>query len=192
MKKQTLISLCGLCLLTCGTLSQAAPQADSLDALVAANSGYAADNSRSIQYANRPYVANGQEYRPMTESSNFNQRGLASWYAPNLEGRMTSSGEPYDPKELTAAHPTLPIFSYVRVTHLGSGKSVIVRINDHAPFVEGRIINLSYAAADELNMVNAGMAQVEIESVPNPNAPDNNQWASQNDNRYISMRMPRR
>ena len=183
MNKKILISLCLLTLTTVSTC-QAGPQYDSMDALVAANSSPTTVNqpaARSLQYVNRAYVANGQNYQPMTNNSNFNQRGLASWYAANLEGRLTSSGEPYNPNELTAAHPTLPIPSYVRVTHLGSGRSVVVRINDHAPFVDGRIINLSRAAAEELNIINAGMAQVEIQSVP---APDSN--SREDDNRMAN------
>lgn len=169
MKKQTWMSFYVLCLAACA----AAPlgHAAGLDDLVANYSGITTITYNNTNYVNRPYVANGRQYQPMADSQNFSQRGMASWYAAKLEGRLTSSGERYDPNELTAAHPTLPIPSYVRVTHLGSGKSVIVRINDHAPFVDNRVINLSYAAAEQLDMVNAGMAEVEIESVPIPNEP---------------------
>lgn len=170
MKKQTWMTFCTLCL----AIGATAPlgHAAGLDDIVAVYSGTGVSTSTTnsnTNYVNRPYVANGRQYQPLADSQNFSQRGMASWYAAKLEGRLTSSGERYDPNELTAAHPTLPIPSYVRVTHMGSGKSVIVRINDHAPFVDNRVINLSYAAAEQLDMVNAGMAEVEIESVPTPN-----------------------
>jgi len=174
MKKQTWMTFCTLWLAACATAPLG--HAAGLDDIVAVYSGTGVSTSTTTtnsnaNYVNRPYVANGRQYQPLADNQNFNQRGMASWYAAKLEGRLTSSGERYDPNELTAAHPTLPIPSYVRVTHMGSGKSVIVRINDHAPFVDNRVINLSYAAAEQLDMVNAGMAEVEIESVPTPNQP---------------------
>ncbi len=195
MKKQTWMSFCALWLAVGAAIPSA--HAAGLDDIVAVYSGTDTSTNttnHNTNYVNRPYVANGRQYQPMADSQNFSQRGMASWYAAKLEGRPTSSGEPYDPNELTAAHPTLPIPSYVRVTHLSSGKSVIVRINDHAPFVDNRVINLSYAAAEQLDMVNAGMAEVEIESVPTPNNPP--QVAStrdyNNSNRPVSIRFTER
>lgn len=193
MKKQTWMSFCALWLAVGATAPSA--HAAGLDDIVAVYSGDTSTTNNNTNYVNRPYIANGRQYQPMADSQNFSQRGMASWYAAKLEGRPTSSGERYDPNELTAAHPTLPIPSYVRVTHLGSGKSVIVRINDHAPFVDNRVINLSYAAAEQLDMVNAGMAEVEIESVPTPSEPP--QVASTRDdnnanNRLVSIRFTER
>ena len=117
------------------------------------------------KFANRPYKALGKEYVPMTSLQPFRQRGMASWYGKRYHGQKTSSGEVYDMYAMTAAHPTLPIPSYVRVTHVGNGKSVVVRINDRGPFHSGRIIDLSYAAAHKLGYVAAGAAQVEVESI---------------------------
>jgi rare lipoprotein A len=115
--------------------------------------------------ANRPYEALGKKYTPMTSVQPFRQRGLASWYGKRYHGQKTSSGETYDMYAMTAAHPTLPIPSYVRVTNVANGKSVVVRINDRGPFHGGRIIDLSYAAATRLGYVQAGSAQVEVESI---------------------------
>jgi rare lipoprotein A len=89
--------------------------------------------------------------------------GLASYYSKSLQGRRTASGERYDQQALTAAHPTLPFGSRVRVTNLHNGLSVVVRINDRGPFVEKRVIDLSYAAANELKFVHKGTTKVRLE-----------------------------
>ena len=117
------------------------------------------------RYANRPYKVFGTDYVPLARVQPFRQRGVASWYGKRFHGQKTASGELYDMYAMTAAHPTLPIPSYVRVTHLGNGRSVVVRINDRGPFHSARIIDLSYAAAYKLGYIQAGSAQVEIESV---------------------------
>jgi rare lipoprotein A len=117
------------------------------------------------KWANRPYKAMGKEYVPMTRLAPFRQRGLASWYGKRYHGQKTSSGEVYDMYAMSAAHPTLPIPSYARVTNVANGRSVVVRINDRGPFHSARIIDLSYAAAYKLGYVTAGSAQVEVESV---------------------------
>lgn len=117
------------------------------------------------RYANRPYQVFGRNYVPLAELSPFRERGLASWYGRRFHGQRTSSGEVYDMYAMTAAHPTAPIPSYVRVTHLGNGRSVVVRVNDRGPFHPGRVIDLSYAAAYKLGFIQAGSAQVEVEAV---------------------------
>lgn len=91
------------------------------------------------------------------------QRGLASWYGPEFHGKVTSNKELYDMYDLSAAHPTLPFGTYVKVTNLDNGKSVVVRINDRGPFVKGRIIDLSYAAAMQLGMTGPGVVPVMVE-----------------------------
>ncbi len=116
-------------------------------------------------YANRQYAALGKLYIPLTAAGNYKERGIASWYGKKFHGQRTSSGETYDMYAMTAAHPTLPIPSYARVTNLGNGKSVVVRINDRGPFLHDRIIDLSYAAAYKLGIVNDGSAEVEVESI---------------------------
>ena len=120
------------------------------------------------RYANRPYTVFGNEYTPLAQLQPFKQRGVASWYGKRFHGNRTASGERYDMYAMTAAHPTLPIPSYARVTHLGNGRSVVVRINDRGPFHSARIIDLSYAAAFKLGYIQAGSARVEVESVLPP------------------------
>ena len=117
------------------------------------------------RFANRPYEVFGKSYVPQTALVAFRQRGAASWYGKRFHGSRTSSGEAYDMYKMTAAHPTLAIPSYARVTNLANGKSVVVRVNDRGPFHAGRIIDLSYAAAARLGYLQAGSAQVEVESI---------------------------
>lgn len=113
----------------------------------------------------RPYTVMGQHFVPMTELRPFTQRGHASWYGRRFHGNPTSNGERYDMFAMTAAHPTLPIPSYVRVTNLANGRSVVVRVNDRGPFLRGRIIDLSYSAARRLGYINSGSAHVEVETI---------------------------
>lgn len=115
--------------------------------------------------SNRPYTVFGRTYTPLGEASGFSQRGLASWYGRRFHGKPTSSGEPYDMYGMSAAHPTLPIPSYVRVTNVANGRSVVVRVNDRGPFHPGRILDLSYAAAHRLGFANKGSAEVSVEAI---------------------------
>lgn len=117
------------------------------------------------RFANRSYVALGNTYTPLTEPRSFSEEGLASWYGRRFHGRKTASGEPYDMYAMTAAHPTLPIPSYVRVTSLSNGKSVVVRINDRGPFHSKRVIDLSYTAAHKLGYLKHGSTRVRVESL---------------------------
>lgn len=115
--------------------------------------------------ANRPYAVFGQSYQPMVALAPFKQRGMASWYGRKFHGQKTSNGEVYDMYGMTAAHPTLPLPSYVRVTLVRTGKSVVVRVNDRGPFLQQRVIDLSYTAAAKLGYINAGSAEVELELI---------------------------
>lgn len=115
--------------------------------------------------AMRPYVALGKTYTPMTAIGPYKARGHASWYGKRYHGKHTSSGEVYDMYTMTAAHPTLPIPSYARVTNLRNGSSVVVRINDRGPFLGNRLIDLSYVAAYKLGVLENGSVQVEVESI---------------------------
>jgi rare lipoprotein A len=117
------------------------------------------------RYANRPYQVFGKEYVPFASVQPYRQRGMASWYGKKFHGQRTASGETYDMYAMTAAHTTLPIPSYARVTRVATGRSVIVRINDRGPFHQGRMIDLSYAAALKLGFVHLGSAEVELESI---------------------------
>jgi rare lipoprotein A len=115
------------------------------------------------KWANRPYSVFGQTYTPILHQDPFVQRGVASWYGVKFHGQKTSSGELYDMYKMTAAHPTLPIPSYARITSIESGKSVVVRINDRGPFHASRIVDVSYTAALKLGLLGKGSHQVEVE-----------------------------
>jgi rare lipoprotein A len=117
------------------------------------------------RYANRPYTALGKTYTPRQTTGDFKERGTASWYGKKFHGQRTSIGEVYDMYGMSAAHPTLPIPSYARVTNPANGKSVIVRVNDRGPFLHNRIMDLSYVAAYKLGYINQGSAEVEVESI---------------------------
>src|SRR2546422_3853071 len=117
------------------------------------------------RYANRPYQVFGKEYVPLAFVQPYRQRGMASWYGKKFHGQRTASGETYDMYAMSAAHPTLPSPSYARVTRVATGRSVIVRINDRGPFHQGRMIDLSYAAALKLGFAHLGSAEVELESI---------------------------
>ena len=114
---------------------------------------------------NKPYTVNGKRYVPDTREVPYRQRGRASWYGRQFHGRQTSSGEVYDMYAMTAAHTTLPIPCYVRVTNVSNGRTVIVRVNDRGPFSNSRIIDLSYAAATKLDFINQGTAEVIVERI---------------------------
>lgn len=108
------------------------------------------------------YVVHGVRYYPVPDADGFVQTGRASWYGVPFHGRTTSNGETYDMHAHTAAHKILPFGTYVSVKNLANGKSSVVRINDRGPFVEGRIIDLSYAAAREIGLVGPGVAPVQV------------------------------
>jgi rare lipoprotein A len=110
----------------------------------------------------KPYRVYGKWYRPLPDAMGFSQEGIASWYGKKFHGRRTSNGEIYDMYDMTAAHKTLPLGTWVQVQHLDTGKQIEVRVNDRGPFVQGRIIDLSYAAAKDLGIVGPGTAPVKV------------------------------
>ncbi len=113
----------------------------------------------------RPYTVMGRGYTPMTELGPYRARGVATWYGRRYHGKQTSSGEVYDMYAMTAAHTTLPIPSYARVTNVNNGRSVVVRINDRGPFIGERLIDLSYVAAHRLDLLRTGSGLVEVETL---------------------------
>lgn len=115
--------------------------------------------------ANQPYSAFGRDYVPLARPGGYRRQGTASWYGRKFHGQRTTSGEFYDMFGLTAAHPTLPIPSYARVTNLANNRTVVVRINDRGPYSSGRIMDVSYAAAHKLGFVQDALAGVEVESL---------------------------
>ena len=168
---------CSVLLAACGTTPKAPPrqggyyQSDGPPEREPADLASVPDAVPRVEplhpFANRPYVALGRNYAPLAADVAFRQRGMASWYGRQFHGNRTSSGEIYNMFAMTAAHPTLPLPSYVRVTSVKSGAAVIVRVNDRGPFKDDRIIDLSYAAATRLGFVGTGTGEVEIERFTN-------------------------
>jgi len=109
-----------------------------------------------------PYVIDGERYYPLSDSEGFVQHGNASWYGEKFHGRPTANGEIFDMNKRSAAHKTLPLGTYVKAVNLENKKQIVVRINDRGPFVKGRIIDFSYAAAKEIGLVGPGVARVKI------------------------------
>lgn len=116
------------------------------------------------------YEVLGKRYFVLASAGGYRERGVASWYGPKFHGLTTASGEVYDMYGMTAAHKTLPLPTYARVTNLRNGRSVVVRINDRGPFVNNRLIDLSYTAAHKLGMVEAGTSLVEVSTI-DPHSP---------------------
>ena len=118
------------------------------------------------RYGNGPiYEVHGRRYVVLDSSAGYRERGIASWYGKKFHGRLTSNRERYDMYAMTAAHKTLPLPTWARVTNLQNGKSIVVRVNDRGPFVANRLIDLSYAAASALDIVEAGTGMVEVEAL---------------------------
>ncbi|WHI45792.1 septal ring lytic transglycosylase RlpA family protein [Microbulbifer sp. EKSA008] len=112
-----------------------------------------------------PYKVNGVTYRVRNDVKGYKEVGQASWYGTKFHGRRTANGEVYNMYAMSAAHKTLPLPSYAKVTNLDNGRSIIVRVNDRGPFVHGRIIDLSYTAAQKLGYIDKGIARVEVEAL---------------------------
>lgn len=141
-----------------------------LSGLVACSSGHQTrvidtPETRELKGWQKPYEVDGKRYNPLRGHQGFSQDGIASWYGKKFHGRLTSNGETYDMYAMTAAHKTLPIGVYVKVTNQRNGLTTVVRVNDRGPFVAGRIIDLSYTAAKKLDVVVAGTAPVHIEAL---------------------------
>ncbi len=121
---------------------------------------------RRTQAGNKnPYTVNGRTYRVLENEAGYSETGMASWYGRKFHGHLTANGEQYDMFQLSAAHTTLPIPSYIKVTNLDNGKSIVARVNDRGPFHPGRVVDLSYAGAVLLGYANKGTARVRVESI---------------------------
>lgn len=132
---------------------------------VSASSCSAAPKTTTGSYSDptqKPYVINNQVYYPIPSAYGFTQRGIASWYGRDFHGRRTSNGESYDMHAMTGAHKTLPMHTVLLVKNLDNGREVVIRVNDRGPFVKGRIIDLSYAAARKIEMIGTGTARVSL------------------------------
>ncbi len=127
------------------------------------NSSEAGSTQQTARKSNQPWVV----VQPKKHRTKPFQVGVASWYGKFFDGKPTASGEPYDMHDLTAAHPTLPLGTFVKVTNLRNGRSVVVRVNDRGPVVDGRIIDLSYSAARAIEMKSHGIQRVRLDLMPN-------------------------
>jgi len=127
---------------------------------------------------NNSYQVNGQRYQPLASASGYQERGIASWYGQKFHGRATASGETYDMYAATAAHRTLPLPSYAQVTNLNNGRSIVLKVNDRGPFVDNRLIDLSYAAAVKLGVIGAGTALVEVRAIAPGQQPAATNWSA--------------
>ncbi len=121
-----------------------------------------AQNAKGRPATQRPYVINSRTYYPIPSANGYEETGIASWYGGEFHGRNTSNGETYNMHDMTAAHKVLPMNTMLLVTNLRNGKQVVVRVNDRGPFVQGRIIDLSYSAASKIGMHHTGTAKVRL------------------------------
>lgn len=134
---------------------------------------------------NKDYTVRGQSYQVIKNPDTYAEAGMASWYGKKFHGHQTSNGEIYDMFSMSAAHKTLPLPSYVEVENTANGKKAIVRVNDRGPFHEGRIIDLSYAAASKLDMLKTGTAPVKVTLLKVDKPKDENEWQGARLNRYF-------
>lgn len=159
--KYAIIAFAGILLVSCSSPIRLSNYPDSSQDFKSSPNTSAASQRATM----RPYTINGKTYYPTTVSVGDTASGVASWYGPDFHGKKTSNGEIYNMNAMTAAHKTLPMNTMVRVTNLSSGAQTTVRINDRGPFVAGRIIDLSKAAATSIGMIGAGTARVKLEVV---------------------------
>ncbi len=156
IKTVLLVAALGLSTAGCSTIT------DSLDAVAGVfDSGASTPASRQV---GKPYVVKGVRYVPR-EDPDYNRVGMASWYGRRFHGRKTASGQTYNMNAPTAAHPTLPFGTQVRVTNLANRRSVVLTVNDRGPFAKGRIIDVSRRAAERLGFRRAGTARVRVEVI---------------------------
>lgn len=137
----------------------------------AENAPYQAPPIKGKRKVGNPYTVLGKTYYPISTSDGYRAKGIASWYGKDFHGKLTANGERYNMYDYTAAHPTLPIPTYVRVTNLKNGRSLVVRVNDRGPFLKSRVIDLSYRSAQALGMAEDGTAPVLLEALPIDGSP---------------------
>lgn len=155
----------GILLSACATPPAQTPQTPPADVLSQPDA-VPREEPRSAKGNPAFYEVLGKRYFVLPSAAGYAERGVASWYGPGFHRAFTSNGERYDMYGMTAAHKTLPLPAYVQVTNLTNGRSVVVRVNDRGPFKDGRIIDLSYAAAAKLDMLRAGTTFVEVRALP--------------------------
>ena len=140
---------------------------------------------QKLEPLSRPYEINGKWYYPLASSHGFKQIGYASWYGADFHGKRTANGEIYNMYKLSAAHKTLPLGTYLKVHNLSNDKKIVIRVNDRGPFIKGRVIDLSYAAAKKLDILLSGIAKVKIESIV-PNRSQSHSTLGYNNNKMNS------
>ncbi len=160
--------------------------------IAAALAGCAGNSAYNYKVSTKPYTVGGNTYYPMASANGFVESGNASWYGPDFHGKQTASGEMYNKHAFTAAHKTLPFGTRVNVKNLDNGLSTDVVINDRGPFKSGRIIDLSYAAANKIGMVGRGTARVKISSIGSVNNQNTARTATtnsekSNNNYYVQV-----
>lgn len=121
-----------------------------------------ATKKKKLPATQRPYVINNRRYSPLPSAVGYEEFGVASWYGSDFHGRLTSNGETYNMYDISAAHKLLPMHTMLLVTNLDNGKETVVRVNDRGPFVQGRIIDLSYGAAQKISLIESGTARVKV------------------------------
>ena len=168
LARLSLVALACLFLANCASSDQFARQVDPRYGVASSprviEEGQTVPKGGGTYRVGKPYQVAGRMYVPEHDPA-YRAEGMASWYGSDFHGRLTANGEVYDKDAISAAHPTLPMPSYARVTNLANGRSVVVRINDRGPFVAHRIVDLSYAAATRLDLVRTGTAFVELRTV---------------------------
>lgn len=166
MKKNLYIVVAALFMLSaCAPMRYAPKSQPQAQPVAQSPSSYANLGAGGSVKHGKPYKVAGKWYYPLDSNAQYNQVGIASWYGKKFHGRKTANGETYNMYSMTAAHTTLPMPSLVLVTNLDNGKSVKVRVNDRGPFVKGRLIDLSYAAAKALGYVKRGTARVRVQTL---------------------------
>lgn len=168
---RSLLALAAFTLSACGMLQPEPPPVQTLrvpEGKPAAANTAGADATRS-RYGNPEfYDVMGRRYYPLKSAAGYRERGIASWYGPDFHGKLTSTRETYDMYQMTGAHKLLPLPTWVEVTNLQNGRKVTLRVNDRGPFKDDRIIDLSYAAAEALEVVGPGTAEVEVRAIEPP------------------------
>ena len=155
----TVVFAATVVLASCGTATRWEQPSEPVQTVSSVGGGQSARSARGNPAF---YEVMGRRYHVLSSSAGYRERGIASWYGNKFHGKPTSSGEPYDMYRMTAAHKTLPLPTRVRVTNLRNGRSVIVTVNDRGPFVDNRLIDMSYAAAVQLDMIGTGTTPVEV------------------------------
>jgi rare lipoprotein A len=167
---QQLLSLVfiALCLLGCAPKGRYYQEHDSAPHIIPSQVTTEDAVPSYVPYAKanlRPYTIRGVKYHPLTSGKGYSKEGYASWYGQKFHGHRTSNGEIYDMYQMSAAHKTLPLPSYARITNLENGKQVVVKINDRGPFHSNRLIDLSYAAARKLDIIKTGIGKVKLDVI---------------------------